>query len=324
MRGLQILIAVLIVLAVLTVVAGPFYVVEEGEQALVLRFGAVVDVEREAGLHLKLPIIDRVQYYSKKILSWDGEAKRLPTKERQFIFVDTTARWRISDPNKFYESITTIEAANSRLDDIIDSEVKKTVALFALIEVVRNSNVINEIDRSEAMLLATDQGERIAGTYEDVEFPAIKRGRRELSRMIKENADEMMPKYGMELIDVIIRQIKYSDQLTESVFQRMIKERHQVAQKFRSDGEGQKSEWLGKTEREVRRIRSEAYERAETIKGRADAEAARIYAEAYNKDPEFYAFWKAMETYPMVLPNFVTTLSTDAEFLRYLSSSRGE
>ncbi|MBN2054195.1 protease modulator HflC [bacterium] len=322
-RLMQIGVISALVLIIVLLMFGPFYVVEEGQQALVLRFGAIVSVQRDAGLHFKFPLVDQVKYYSKRILSWDGEAKRLPTKESQFIFFDSTARWRIVDPQKFYESVSTVEAANSRLDDVIDSEVKKTVALFPLIEVVRNSNVINEIERTDTMLISTNQGEESLGTYEEVIFPGVSMGRRHLSRMIKDNVDQIVPKYGIEVIDVIIRQIKYSDELTASVYQRMIKERNQVAQKFRSDGEGQKAEWFGKTERELLRIRSEAYERAETIKGEADAAAAAIYADAYNQDAEFYAFWKAMESYKLVMPALSTTISTDLDFFEYLHSPLG-
>nr|AGS52290.1 HflC protein [uncultured bacterium contig00061] len=284
-------------------------------------------VVTNAGLHLKVPFIDEVVRYPKKIMAWDGEARIIPTAERQFIFVDVTARWRISDPKKFYESINTVDAAYSKLGEIIDSEVRTVVAENFLRESVRNSNII--IDRSSgidelALGVGTDgiDAEIISTVQIESNYEPIVKGRRQLAEEILARSRRMVPEYGIELIDVVTRQIRYSDELTPSVYARMIRERNQIAQAFRSAGEGSKAEWLGKMDNEKRSLLSAAYERAETIRGTADAEAARVYAEAYNRDRSFFDFWRAVESYRNTLPKFNKTLSTDMEYFRYLYTPR--
>jgi membrane protease subunit HflC len=319
-------IVVLFVILLLFLLTGPFYVVDEGQQAVVVRFGRIIDVHRDAGLKLKVPFVDSVEKYSRKVLAWDGEAQLIPTRENQFIWVDTTARWRIVDPKLFYQSVGTMTQAQSRLDDVIDSTVRKVISRNSLVEAVRNSNVINEIKRGNVYLTeSTPAGEQALAldVFTNVIYEKIEKGRVELSNVIFEESKGIMPQYGIELIDLLIRQIKYSDDLTESVYNRMIKERNQIAQAFRSDGEGKKATRLGEMERELRTIQSEAYRRSETIKGEADAKAAAIYAATYNRNPEFYEFWKAVESYRDVLPNFNKTLTTEPEFFNYLYNQRG-
>jgi membrane protease subunit HflC len=323
------IITTLVVIGVVIIgvlVAGPLYIIDEGEQAVVVRMGALVDVVTQAGLHIKAPFIDTVVRYPKRIMAWDGEQKSMPTREKQYIWVDVIARWKISDPKKFYESISTINAAYSKLAEVIDSEVRTVVAENYLRESVRNSNFI--IERPETLdslgigdtvnleqLPTLIQGR---GGYEP-----IQRGRRQLAEEVLERSRRLVPEYGIELIDVVTRQIRYSDELTQSVYARMIKERNQIAQAFRSDGEGKKAEWLGKTENERRSLLSAAYERAETIRGTADAEATRIYAEAYSQDRAFFDFWRAVESYKTTIPNFSKTLSTDLDYFRYLYAPQG-
>ncbi len=306
-------------------VFNPFYIVTEGNQVVITRFGQIIATTSDAGLHVKVPFVDAITTYPKKVMALDGDSQRIPTKENQFIVVDTTSRWRISDPKKFYESVSTIDGAYSRLSDIIDSAVRTVITSSSLNEVVRNSNLINELKHSENFALGADAQEVQLGqiTGEKVIYEQITRGREQLSNEMANIARTKMPEFGIELIDIVPRQIKYSDELTESVYNRMIKDRNQIAQTFRSTGEGKKAEWMGKLVNEKKTILSGAYNKAESIKGAADAEASRIYAESYSKDPEFYAFWKSIETYKSTMQNFDKVLSTDMEFFKYLYSPNG-
>ena len=318
-------IIVIFVVFISVVVAGPFYVINEGEQAVIVQMGRLINVITDAGLHLKVPFIDEVVRYPKRIMAWDGEAKSMPTREKQYIFVDITARWRIADPQKFYESISTIDAAYSKLAEVIDSEVRTVVAENYLRESVRNSNILLEQKTNADPLGLGDNIDLdiISSLIQpDSDHEPILRGRRQLAEEILARSRRMVPEYGIELIDVVTRQIRYSDELTQSVYARMIKERNQIAQAFRSKGEGRKAEWLGKMDNEKRSILSAAYNQSETIRGTADAEAARTYADAYNRDRSFFDFWRAVESYRGTLPKFEKTLSTDMEYFRYLYSPR--
>jgi membrane protease subunit HflC len=321
-------------------IAGPFYVVNEGEQAVVIQLGRLVKVVTNAGLYVKIPFIDEVVRYPKRIMAWDGEAKSMPTFERQFIFVDVTARWRISDPQKFYESIQTVEAAYSKLAEIIDSEVRTVVAENYLRESVRNSNILlerNTVSEESAASepLSLELGLELEESIDtsiissiqpeqqsEVDYEPIVRGRRQLAEEILARSRRMVPEYGIELRDVVTRQIRYSPELTQSVYARMIKERNQIAQRYRSQGEGEKAVWLGKMDNQKRSILSAAYGQAEKIRGDADATATRIYADAYNRDRNFFEFWRAVESYRTTLPKFEKTLSTDMDYFRYLYSPR--
>lgn len=316
-----------IVLAALIILlmANPLYIINEGDQVVVTRFGEIVNSSSEAGLHLRMPFIDSVITYPKKVMSLDGDSQRIPTKENQFIIVDTTSRWRISDPVKFYESVTSVNSAYSRLSDIVDSAVRTVITSSSLNDVVRNSNLINELKHQENFALGADAEEvqlsQITG--EKITYESISQGRLALSQQMAGIARTKVPEFGIELLDIVLRQIKYSDELTESVYNRMTKERNQIAQTFRSTGEGKKAEWMGKLENERKTLLSGAYNESERIKGQADAEASRIYAEAYSRDPEFYSFWKSIETYKTTIPNFDKVLSTDMDFFKYLYSPAG-
>ncbi len=333
MKKFATVLIIAVVLFVIVVLLGPFFIVYEGEQAVVTRFGAIVNATTDTGLHFKMPVIDNVVKYPKKILSWDGDAQRIPTKENQFIWVDTTARWKISDPALFYASVTTVNQGYARLDDVVDSSVRTIIAENFLREAVRNSNRIKEITREvmgleEAEAVETDdsisteqlrQLTQTTQTYEQVD-----KGREQLSVEMYDTAQEVLETYGIELIDIIIRQIRYSEDLTASVYQRMIAERRQIAEAYRSFGEGVKSEWLGRLDNDQRRILSEAYARSEDIRGIADARAVNIYAEAYERDPEFFQFWRTTESYRTVLPNLPKTLTTDMDYFKYLYNMSGE
>jgi membrane protease subunit HflC len=318
---------VLIVIAVLLLV-GPFFTVDEGEQAVVIRFGEIIREETKAGLKIKVPFIDNIEKYSKKILSWDGEPQRVQTKENQFIWVDVTARWRIVNPGKFYAAVTTVRRAVSRLDDIIDSVVRTTVADNYLHEAVRNSNIINEpkhIEIVAAEQAAVEPGSETVPqfTSEQVKQELVTKGRKQLSDAILQKVQRDLPDIGIEVIDVIFRQIRYSDDLTNAVYSRMIKDRNQIAQRYRSYGEGQKLNLLGQTEQEKLSVLSKARAEAESIRGNADALAAQIYSRAYNTDPEFFLFWRAIESYRTTLPKFNKTLTTDMNYFNYFYNPSG-
>ena len=307
---------------------GPFYVINEGSQVVVTRFGKIVDTHTEAGLYFKVPFVDVVVTYPKLILSLDGDSQRIPTKENQFIIVDTTSRWRISDPAQFYQSFKTLEAANIRLSDIIDSATRTIITQNKLSEVVRSSNLINErTEIKDTESTDTSETDDTAAQIDSLinvsaNSESIKKGRRQLTLEMAAEARKMIPEYGIELIDVVPRQIKYSDEMTESVYNRMIKDRNQVAKGYRSIGEGKKKDWLGKLERDKLEIESEAYKKSQEIKGQADAEASKIYAQAYSVDPEFYTFWQSLESYKKTIPEFDVTYSTDMDYFKYLYSSK--
>ncbi len=323
-KGLNILIVIAVVL-VLILILKPFYYLEEGEISVITRFGKIVNSTDEAGLHLKMPLIDQVKKYPEKIMAWDGDPQKVPTKENQFIWVDVTARWRIDDPDTFYESVTSLEGAYGRLDEVIDSSVRTVIAENSLKEAVRNSNVINEIDRSveEQAPEGVPLDEEDSPIETDVTYDTIRIGRNGLSVKMTKAAAEITPQYGIELIDVVIRQIRYSDDLTQDVYNRMIAERKQIAQFYRSLGQGKRDEWLGKLEREKQTIISEAEAQAEKIKGEADAYATRVYAQAYRQDSQFFEFWRAIQSYKKTMPNFKKTLGTDMDYFEYLYSSEG-
>lgn len=317
MKKTIITIAVIVVLLLIVMLLGPFYILQEGEQSVVTRFGAIVKVETEPGLKFKMPFVDTVVKYSAKILSWDGDAQRIPTKENQFIYVDPTSRWVISDPKRFYETVKTVDNAQLRLDDILDSTVRTVISENYLNEAVRNSNRINQMTVVEEVSSIDDleAAERLRSlTVSTTQQESIKVGRQGLSDRMLEIASSYTTEYGIKLIDVIIRQIRYSDDLTESVYQRMIKERNQIAEAYRSYGRGQLAQWEGKTTSEQMAILSGARAQAEQIKGIADAEATRIYAEAYKKDPEFFELWRTLESYKQTIPGMKKVLSTDLTY----------
>ncbi|MDR1363650.1 MAG: protease modulator HflC [Spirochaetaceae bacterium] len=338
MKKLPVVLVVIAAVLISVFLAGPFYVIDEGEQAVIVEMGRLVDVVTDAGLHIKIPFIDNVVRYPKRIMAWEGEQKSMPTREKQYIWVDVIARWRITDPRKFYESISTVSSAYPKLGDIIDSEVRTVVAENYLRETVRNSNLIlDEKTPASGLAQSTEDGQPAADSlFEEIEKQItsmiqepgannepIQKGRRKLAEEILNRSRVIVDGYGIELIDVVTRQIRYSDELTQSVYARMIKERNQIAQAFRSEGEGKKAEWLGRTENEQRSILSAAFEQAEKIRGSADAEATSIYAAAHGRDREFFDFWRAIESYRVTMPKFDKTLTTNMDYFRYLYSPQG-
>lgn len=329
MKKSRVIVILIVVLVVIFLLMGPYFILEEGELAVVTRFGKIVKTETEAGLKFKVPIVDHVMKYPKKIQSWDGDAQRLPTEENQFILVDVTARWKITDSKLFYESVGTIPQAHSRLDDIINSSVRRIVARNSLRESVRTSNIINKIERKDVYKTEPgpedEEGQKLQEitTFTKIVYPEIKTGRTKLSDEMLVEAKENTFAYGIELIDIIVRQIKYSTDLTVSVYNRMIKERNQIAQAFRSQGEGEKAEWMGRMQRELLTIQSDAERQAKEIKAKADATALEIRNKAYTRDAEFAEFWIALTQYQTLLPKMKKILTTDLEFFNYLYKKSG-
>ena len=312
----------IVILVVLFLAAGPLYIVNEGTQVVVTRFSKIVASHTDAGLHFKVPFLDHVIEYPKLILSLDGDEQRIPTKENQYIIVDTTSRWRITDPEAFYKNFQTLTNSYNKLSDIIDSSCRTVITQNRMSEIVRSSNIINETKAEEQTDEETIEINNLVNA--DTTNEVVTKGRNVLCKQMAEKARAEIAGYGIELIDIVPRQVKYSDELNESVYNSMIKDRNQVAQAYRSLGEGKKAEWLGRLESDKRSIASEAYRKSEEIKGNADAEAAAIYAQAYNKDPEFYTFWKSMESYKNNLKDYPATLSTSMDYFDYLYSADGK
>ena len=322
-RKLITTLVVVVIFLVVFILLGPFYILYEGQQAVITRFGAIVDAEQESGLKFKMPLIDNVIIYPKKILSWDGAAQRIPTKENQFIWVDTTARWRISDPAKYYETVNTVNNGISRLNDILDSSIRTIISENYLNEAVRNTNQINSMKVEEQTQNLEVESNEDAETLRNLTVTQSRQevifiGRDGLSTMMFNQAKPFTDGFGIELIDIVVRQIRYSDDLTESVYQRMIKERNQIAEAYRSYGRGQLAQWQGKTESEQRQILSAAYATSEKTKGVADARAAEIYAKAYEANPEFFELWRTLESYRKTIPALNKILSTDMQYFDML------
>jgi membrane protease subunit HflC len=328
------LITILVVIAVVLIVffaVGPFFIVEEGEQAVVLRFGEIIRTVEEPGLKLKTPALDEVRIYPEKILPWDGQATRIPTSEEQFIWVDTTARWRIADPSQFYASLTTLDSAYERLNDVLETEVRTVITQNALHEAVRSSNIINEQEPEAEVQETAEQQldeERVQELAElirtDRQQQTVEAGRDELMNQVFESASQITPQFGIELVDVVFRQIRYAEGLTETVYDRMVSERNRIAQAYRSFGQGERERILGELEREREQIISEARRQAEEIRGEADARAAQIYAEAYGENESFFEFWRSVQSYEQTLPNLSKVLTTDMNYFQFLYDQDGQ
>jgi membrane protease subunit HflC len=304
---------ILIAAAVLTL-AGSFYVVEEGQQAVVLQFGRPVGgTVSEAGLHFKLPFIQEVRRFDKRLLIWDGDPNQIPTAGREFIWVDATARWRIVDPLKFLQSVATEAGAQSRLDDIIDSVVRDLVSANTLVELVRSEGW--ETPKEEVL-------EEVSKEVVEELKKEIKLGREGLTRAVLSVVRKTTPQYGIEVVDVRIKRLNYVESVREKVYARMISERKQLAARFRSEGEGRSAEILGNMDKELREIRSEAYRTVQEVRGKGDATATKIYGDAYGRDKEFYAFSRTLENLKESKNgNATLVLTTDSDYYRYLKEA---
>jgi membrane protease subunit HflC len=310
--GKAVIAAILVVIAI--VLYSGLYTLEEGMQAIVVQFGRPVgEPITEAGLHVKLPFVQEVRRFEKRLLVWDGDPNQVPTKGREFIWVDTTARWRIADAKKFLENVASEAGAQNRLNDILDSVVRDQVSSSELVELVRSASW--EVPEDEALKAVPKERE------EELKRK-IARGREEITRTILAEAQKIIPQYGIELVDVRIKRLDYIESVREKVYERMISERKRIAAQFRSEGEGRSAEILGTMEKELRQIRSTAYRRVQEVQGEADADATRIYGQAYNKNPEFFAFLNTLESYKeKANKNAVLILTTDSDFYRYIKQA---
>ena len=306
---------IVVVILVIIFASGAFYIVKEGEQVVLTEFGRPVgEPIVDAGLRIKTPFIQQVHRFEKRILEWDGKANQIPTKDKKFIWLDTTARWRIDDALQFYQALGTEALAQSRLDDIIDSAARDLVTAQLLIEVVRNSNRVLELD----MEVLEDEEGQSSEPLEEIEI-----GREKITQMILEKAQKAVPRFGIELVDVQIKRINYIDEVRQKVFDRMVSERQRISEKYKSEGAGEAANISGQKQKELERIQSEAYKEAEQIKGAADAQAIQIYADAHGKDPEFFAFLQTLETYrKSTNASTKMILTTDSELYKYLKNAQ--
>jgi membrane protease subunit HflC len=304
-------IQIIVLLAIVLLLDQATYTVSETEQVIITQFGDPVgDPVTSPGLHFKVPFIQRINVFDNRFLEWDGNPNQVPTRDRRFILVDTYARWRITDPLLFFQRLRDERGAQSRLDDILDGETRNAVAQHNLIELVRSTN------RNEADV-------QIESEEEAVILEPLDQGRQEITREILETAAGRTADLGIELLDLRLKRINYVAEVQQDVFARMIAERQRVAEEFRSEGQGEAARIDGERERELAQIQSEAYRIAEELRGKADATATAVYAEAYNRDADFYAFTKSMETYEETMDGeTVFILDTDSELLRFLDSTR--
>jgi len=303
-----ILLVVLLVAGV--VLSSSFYSVHETEQVVITQFGAPQgEAVTEPGLHMKVPFIQTVNRFDKRFLEWDGDQNQVPTKDKKFIFVDSYARWQITDPLQFFRRLRDERGAQSRLDDILDGETRNAVASHNLVELVRTSN--REPD------LEAEIFEAIEDSLETIQV-----GRNAIQDIVLELANERTTDLGIEVLDFRFKRINYVEEVRLTVYDRMISERNKIADLFRSEGQGEASRIEGEKERELLEIQSEAFREAREIRGQGDAEAAAIYNNAYNQNSstrELYDFIKAMEAYETAFDgNTSIFLSTNSEFFKYL------
>jgi membrane protease subunit HflC len=293
----------LVLLGIFVVYDGIF-IVEEGKQAVVTQFGRPIgDPKTEAGLYFKIPFIQQITEFDKRIFIWNGDPNQIPTNDKTFVYLDVTARWRIEDPLLFLQAVRTEARAQTLLDDIIGGTVRDLINKNDLIEIIRSS------DWSLDTMTPSNQE---PGTKPE-------RGRDVISDQVLEIASRATPQYGIELRDVLFRRVNYIDTVRQTVYNRMISERKRIAAEKRSMGEGQKARILGTVDRELKEIISTANREATQIRGKADAEATKIYGDAFNQDPEFFAFLKTLESYDDIISgNTSLIISSNSDLYKYL------
>jgi membrane protease subunit HflC len=301
------------------------YTVDETEQVVITRFDKVQRTVTTPGLHFKLPVIEKALVFPNNLQEWDGDPGQIPTKDKTYIWVNTFARWKIVDPVLFFKTVGFVDRGLQRLDEIIDPTVRNFITSNRLIEAVRNSN--RELDTFED--LGDDPEPELSPAEEEQQrkparFSQVFIGRDNIDNGILKQAKPKLANFGIELADVKIKRVNYVEEVRKSVYDRMIAERKQIAQKFRSEGKGEAQKILGEKERELKRIESEAYRTAQSVKGKADAESTKLYAQAYGQDPEFYSFIKTLEVYNQALTdNSSIILSTDSEIFKYMKGYEG-
>ncbi len=308
-----IIIAIVVVVGSIILCASSFYVVDVRTQAVVTQFGKPVRTVTEPGLHVKVPFIQTVRYFEKRIIEWDGEPSDILTRDKENIGVNTWARWRIMDPLKFYTSLGLENRGQGVLDEVIESAVKNVVSAYPLDEILRDTN--------RKLTYTTEELEK-AELQKKIH---IDKGRTNLVKEIRTMANKgLTERYGLELVDVRIKHINYVSTVIPKIFDRMRSERMRIASKYESEGRREEAEILGQMKKELEGIESEGYKVAIETRGVADAEAIRIYADAYKKAPEFYTFTKTLETYKKTISNKTRLiLSTDSDYFQYLNSSLG-
>jgi membrane protease subunit HflC len=315
MKASPILIIVVVIAAIAAFfISASVYTIDEAEQAIVVQLGAPVgDPITTPGLHFKKPFVQEVRRFDKRLISWDGDPNQIPTRGEQFISVDTTARWRIADPLLFLQRVQNERGATMRLNDILDSVVRDHISASDLVEIVRSKDwQVSKEDLERAQV--TGQGD------EAILLQKVSTGREELVRSILATARKLVPEYGIELVDIRIKRVDYVEAVQQRVFERMIAERQRIAEQFRSEGQGRAAEIDGDTQKQLSQVRSEAQRQGELIRGEADAEATRIYNDAFNADPEFFGFFRTLESYSRSIgPKTTIMLGADAEYVRYLS-----
>jgi len=305
----------LVLVAALLVTTRSAFIVDQAEQAIIVQLGEPVgDIITAPGMHWRVPFIQDVRRFDKRLLDWDGDVSQIPTLGREFIIVDTTARWRITDPLQFLRSVRDETGARTRLDDVLDSAARDVVSGTELEEIVRSADWQVDVSR----LSAED-----AAALEEADLQRPKKGRGQLEKDILATAVQQMPNIGIEIVDVRIKRINYIESVRGQVESRMISERQSIAARFRSEGEGRSQEILGNMEKELRRISSEAERRAQEIIGAADAQATKIFGEAYGRDPAFYAFSKTLESYSTLGENTTLMIDAKSDFFKYLESTSG-
>ncbi len=290
-----------------------FYMVKEYEQVVVTQFGKPVgNAITTPGVKFKLPFIQKANFFDKRFLEWDGDPNQVPTQSKKYIFVDSYARWQITDPLQFFKRLQNERGAQSRLDDILDGETRDFVANHNLEEAVRTSNRVPQTDDKISELIGDS-------------LIKIEVGRKKIQNMIQQSANARASDLGITILDFRFKRINYIETVRTQVYERMKSERFRIADKFRSEGQGEASRINGEKERDLKRIQSEAFRTAEEIKGKADARAAAIYADAYNKNTrsrELYSFLKSMETFETTFDKETAIiLSTNSELYKYLKSS---
>lgn len=296
------------------------YIITEGKQAIITQFGKPIgEPKTQAGLEFKLPW-QKAIFVDKRILSWDGFPNQIPTKDKKYIKVDTTARWRIINALEFIKTVQNEKGAKARLDTILDGYTRDIISSHNLVEAVRNSNeIIQKVEEKKAIITKKKQnGEFVLEEEITGEIEKVVVGREQLSQMIVERADKELEALGIKLIDVQLRRISYEESVERKVYERMISERERIAQKIRSIGKGEKAKIEGRLTKDLQKIESEAYKTAETIKGKAEAKATKIYAQALKSDPSFYDFIKSMDAYKdSIKEDTKFILSSDSEFLKF-------
>ncbi len=324
--------SIIIIVIVAVVCIGLYasaYIVDEKEQVVITQFGKIIgEPITTPGLKFKLPDpIQTANFFPKNLQMWDGDPGQIPTLDKTYIWVDTFATWIIKDPIKFFETVNNPISALGRLDDIIDPAVRNAVTSYPLIESVRMTN--RELDTFDVFVTGlkdkedNDKDNKIDLDHKRRSFK-IEVGRKEITKGIMTQAKPKLEKFGIELVDVKIKRINYVREVRKTVYDRMIAERKQIAEKFRSEGQGEARKILGEKERDLKKITSEAYKTAQEIKGVADATSTKIFAKAYGKDPAFYSFVKTLEIYGETLgEKSSVVLSTDSEFLKYLRGYSG-